>query len=141
MQIPDVNVLVGAYRTDAADHRRFREYLESAIRGIDLLGISDVVLSGFIRIATSPRVFDPPTPIVEALSFANALLSSDGVVTIQSGPRHWEIFTRLCMDSGARGKLVPDAYFAALAIESGAEWITMDGDYARFPGLRWRRPF
>jgi hypothetical protein len=40
----------------------------------------------------------------------------------------------------ATGALVPDAYFAALAIESGSEWVTADRDYARFPGLRWRHP-
>jgi toxin-antitoxin system PIN domain toxin len=141
MQIPDVNVLVGAYRTDAVDHGRFRAWLVSATGGPDLLGISDIVLSGFIRIVTSPRVFDPPTPITEALSFANALRSGDDCVVVQSGARHWDIFDRLCKESGARGKLVPDAYFAALAIQLGAEWITMDGDYARFPGLKWRRPF
>lgn len=56
------------------------------------------------------------------------------------GERHWEIFTRLCRSARARGNLVPDAYLAALAIESGTEWITTDRDYARFPGLRWRHP-
>jgi predicted nucleic acid-binding protein len=33
-----------------------------------------------------------------------------------------------------------DAYFAALAIEHGCEWITADRGFARFPGLRWRHP-
>jgi hypothetical protein len=36
---------------------------------------------------------------------------------------------------------VPDAYFAALAIESGNEWVTADRGYGRYPGLRWRHPF
>jgi len=31
-----------------------------------------------------------------------------------------------------RGNRVPDAWFAALAIEGGCEWITTDRDYARF---------
>jgi predicted nucleic acid-binding protein len=39
------------------------------------------------------------------------------------------------------GVVVQDAWFAALAIESGCEWITTDRDYARFEGLRWRAPF
>ena len=62
-------------------------------------------------------------------------------VVIEPGPRHWEIFSNLGIQSGVRGKLVPDAYLAALAMESGSEWITMDGDFARFTDLRWRRPF
>jgi predicted nucleic acid-binding protein len=67
--------------------------------------------------------------------------SGGGAVRVEPGPRHWDIFARLCTQNRARGNLVPDAYLAALAIESGSEWITTDGDYARFPGLNWRRPF
>jgi predicted nucleic acid-binding protein len=33
---------------------------------------------------------------------------------------------------------VTDAWFAALAIEWGCEWITLDRDYGRFPGLKWK---
>jgi hypothetical protein len=36
--------------------------------------------------------------------------------------------------------MVTDAYFAALALESGCEWVTTDRDYARFAGLAWRHP-
>jgi predicted nucleic acid-binding protein len=61
-------------------------------------------------------------------------------VVIQPGERHWQIFNRLCIEADARGNLVPDAWFAALAIESGCEWITLDHDFARFPGLKWRVP-
>jgi hypothetical protein len=59
---------------------------------------------------------------------------------VSPGPRHWGIFADLCRKANARGHLVPDAYLAALAIESGSEWITTDRGYARFPGLRWRHP-
>jgi hypothetical protein len=61
-------------------------------------------------------------------------------VTLAPGERHWDIFQRLCREVNAKGNLIPDAYLAALAIESGSEWITTDRDYARFPGLRWRHP-
>jgi predicted nucleic acid-binding protein len=46
----------------------------------------------------------------------------------------------LCRRSSARGNLVPDAYLAALAIESGCEWVTLDQGFGRFPELRWRAP-
>jgi predicted nucleic acid-binding protein len=68
-------------------------------------------------------------------------MAPDRCVAVQPGPRHWTIFDDLCRKSKAAGNLVPDAWFAALAIESGCEWITNDRDYARFPGLRWREPF
>ncbi|MDQ3608988.1 MAG: hypothetical protein M3459_08820 [Actinomycetota bacterium] len=61
-------------------------------------------------------------------------------MTLRPGPRHWEIFTALCDGGGVRGNLIPDAYLAALAIETGSESITADGGFARFAGLRWRHP-
>jgi toxin-antitoxin system PIN domain toxin len=99
-----------------------------------------LVLAGFVRIVTHPRVFDPPSSIDEALAFVETLRERPNRVGVSPGERHWTIFSDLCRRSGARGNLVPDAYLAALAIESGAEWITTDGDYARFPGLRVRHP-
>ena len=59
---------------------------------------------------------------------------------IAPGGRHWGIFVDLCVTARTGGNLSPDAYFAAMAIESGCEWITADSDYAKFPGLNWRHP-
>ena len=59
---------------------------------------------------------------------------------VQEGPRHRDIFERLCLKAGARGNLFPDAYFAALAIENGATLYCADRGFARFPGLRWQHP-
>jgi uncharacterized protein len=98
------------------------------------------VLSGFVRVVTHPRVFSPPSTLRDALAFAEAVRGQPNCVVIGPGPRHWDIFTRLCLEADARGNLVPDAYFAALAIESGSDWVTTDRDFARFPTLRWRHP-
>lgn len=93
-----------------------------------------------IRIATNPRVFTHPAPIGAALGFAGALRDHPQAVPITPGPRHWEIFSGLCGAAAVKGNLVADAYLAALAIESGSEWITTDRDFSRFPGLHWRHP-
>lgn len=140
MILVDVNVLVYAHRADAPGHGEYREWLEQLANADAAFGLSELVLSGFVRVVTHPRVFDPPTPTVEALDQAENLRSRTNHVPVRPGGRHWDIFTSLCRDSGAKGNLVPDAYMAALAIESGSEWITTDRDYARFPGLRWRHP-
>jgi toxin-antitoxin system PIN domain toxin len=135
-----VNVLVYAHRADTRDHARYREWLDGVVNGPQSFGLPDLVLSGFVRVVTHPRVFADPTPMAQALAFAEALRSVPNRVRVVPGERHWGIFTRLCRDADVRGNLVPDAWFAALAIESGSEWITTDRDYARFPGLRWRHP-
>jgi toxin-antitoxin system PIN domain toxin len=140
MILVDVNVLVYAHRPDAVDHARYRIWLEEALDSGSICGVSDVALSGVVRIVTHPRIFPDPTPLDLALRFVNQLREHPGCVPVTPGQRHWEIFTRLCKAVGAKGNLVSDAFHAALAMESGAEWITADRDYARFPGLRWRHP-
>jgi toxin-antitoxin system PIN domain toxin len=140
MVLPDVNVLVYAFRPDTQHHVLHRRILLGLLEGDEAFGMSGVVLSGFVRVVTHPRVFETPDRIEDALAFAETLRTSERAVWIEPGPRHWEIFQRLCRDANARGNLVPDAYLAALAIESGCEWISTDRDYARFPGLRWRHP-
>jgi toxin-antitoxin system PIN domain toxin len=141
MLLPDVNILVYAYREDAPDHERFKEWFQELVNSDESYAISDLVCSGFLRIVTHPAVFSPPSPISDALAFVEEVRGQPNCIVIAPGIRHWELFTSLCQRSGVRGNLVPDAYFAALAIESGSEWITTDWDYNRFPGLRWRRPF
>src|SRR3990172_2807904 len=141
MLLPDVNVLVYSYNEGAQDHGRFRAWLENLIHGDEAYGLSDLVLSGFLRIVTNPKIFTPPSSTTDAITSAERIRMQPNCVPVAPGPRHWEIFTGLCRTAGVRGNLAPDAYFAALAIESGSEWITTDGDYGRFRGLRWRRPF
>jgi hypothetical protein len=138
---PDVNVLVYAHREELPEHAASRRWLEELVSSDAAFGLADAVLSGFLRIVTHPRVFNTPTPLVDALEFTSALRRQPNRVPLEPGPRHWDIFERLCRESGAKGNLVADAYLAALAIESGCEWVTTDRDYSRFPGLRWRHPF
>ena len=140
MRLIDVNVLVYAFREDAPDHDRYRTWLHDVVNSDEAFAVSDPILASFLRVVTHRAVFSPATPLPAALRFANTLRSQLNAVPIGPGARHWDIFTRLCETVSARGNLIPDAFNAALAIESGCEFVTTDGDYARFPGLRWRHP-
>ena len=111
------------------------------VAGPEAFGVADLILSGFLRVATHPRIFHPPTPLERAVEFCDFLRNQPNAIPVVSGARHWVIFTDLCSRVRAGGNLVADAYLAALAIESGSELITTDRDYSRFPGLRWRHPF
>lgn len=140
MILVDVNVLVYAHREDCERHGECRRWVENLWEGQSAYGVSEVVLSGCLRVLTHPRVFDPPTPLPQAIAYVNQIRGNENAVVIVPGDRHWQIFLDLCAHTDARGNLVSDAYLAALAIESGCEWITTDRDFARFPGLRWRDP-
>lgn len=135
-----MNVLVYAHRRDAVDHAKYRTWLEETVGSGSAYGLSELVLSSFVRIVTHARVFPMPSPLADALAEAENLRAQPNCVLVSPGPGHWEIFARLCQKVGAKGALVADAYLAALAVESGCEWITTDRDFSRFPGLRWRHP-
>jgi toxin-antitoxin system PIN domain toxin len=138
--LPDVNVLLYAFRDAAPDHAAYRDWLERTVASDEAFALSEFVLSAVVRIATHPRVFSPPSTVTNALAFCDALRGQPNAVLVSPGPRHWDIFARLCVSAKATGNLVPDAYLAALAIEHGCEFVSTDRDCARFAGLRWRHP-
>jgi len=136
--LPDVNVLIYAFRRDAENHAQHRAFLDELVNGPGAFGLAEMVLAGFLRVVTHPAVFKTPTPMAQALAFVAALRSSPRAVIATPGPGHLALFLELCALPGIKGNLVPDAYLAALVIEAGGEWVTADRGFARFPGLRWR---
>lgn len=140
MILPDVNVLIYALRSDSEDHQRYKEWLESVVNGPAAYGIAPQVLASVVRITTHTRIYRRPSSRADVFAFCRLLLQQPNATVIAPRERHWGIFEDLCVKAKAAGNLAQDAWFAALAIESGCEWITTDRDYARFPGLTWREP-
>ena len=140
MILPDVNVLLYAFRRDAPRHVEYRDWLNETINGDSAYGMAPQVLASLVRISTHRRIYVHPSTPAEALAFCDALLQPNHCTVVQPGAHHWGIFQDLCRTSRVTGNLVQDAWFAALAIESGCEWITTDRDYAQFAALRWRAP-
>jgi toxin-antitoxin system PIN domain toxin len=138
--LADVNVLVYAHRKDLPEHDRFSAWLNAEVGSGRGYAVCDASLSGFLRVVTNARVFADPTPLGAALRFVDALRDHVAAIHLSPGPRHWPLFTELCTAIGARGNDIPDAYLAALAIESGSELVTADQGFGRFPGLRWSCP-
>jgi toxin-antitoxin system PIN domain toxin len=135
--LPDVNVLIYAFRTDSEDHQHYKDWLTSVVNGPAAYGIAPQVL---VRITTHARIYRQPSSRADAFAFCRLLLEQPNATVVTPGARHWAIFEDLCVKAKATGNLAQDAWFAALAVESGCEWITTDRDYARFPGLTWREP-
>lgn len=134
----DVNVLLYAHKEELPRHPAYAGWLETTVADRQPFALSSGVLSGFVRIATDPKLFSPPSTLEEALAFAVALREQPGCRMLEPGAAHWSIFTGLCRAVSATGNLVPDAYLAAVAVEHGCELVTADRNFARFPGLRWR---
>ncbi|MCU4183337.1 type II toxin-antitoxin system VapC family toxin [Acidiferrimicrobium sp. IK] len=141
MLLTDVNVLIYAFRRESPNHEAYRQWLRARLRGPEPFAVSELVLSSVMRIVTNHRIYKDPTAPALALSFCNAVRGAPASIPVRPGPGHWRVFAELCAATGARGNAVPDAYVAALAIEQGATWVTLDADFRRFPGLTVAAPF
>jgi len=140
MRMPDVNILVYAHREETREHPRYAAWLIELATGVEPFALSELVLHGFVRVVTNPRIFDPPSSAEQCFRFLEALLARPTCTLIRPGPRHWSIFRQLCETANLRAKLVADGVHAGLDIESGCEWVTADTDFSRFaPPLRWQR--
>jgi toxin-antitoxin system PIN domain toxin len=140
MILPDVNVLIFSFRKDTAQHSVCRSWIEGIVVGEAQFGMSPLVLAAVVRITTNPRAFRTPSATAEAFAFCDNLLGQPHCQIVEPGERHWDIFKRLCLQAGVHGSRVTEAWFAALAIESGCEWITLDRDFARFHDLKCQAP-
>jgi hypothetical protein len=140
MRLVDTNVLIYAHRLDEDQHEEYRDWVKALIDGPEPYAVSDLAVTGVIRVITNPRIYRQPATLEEALAFADQVRNQPHAHVVAPGPKFWSLFTDLCRSVQARAKLVPDAYLAALAIEHGCEFITADKDFRKFPGLRWRHP-
>jgi toxin-antitoxin system PIN domain toxin len=134
--LPDVNLLVYAFRTDAPQYAISRAWLHRMIVGDASFALSRLTLSALVRITTNRRSYPDPSTLQDAFGFCDDLLKQPHCRLIEPGERHWNIFTRLCVETNTLGARTTDAWYAALAIEWGCELLTFDRDFARFPGLR-----
>ncbi len=140
MLLMDVNVFVYAFRADTQNHQSYREWLEGVINSGVTYGVSELVLSGFLRVVTHPRVFEDPAPLQQAKDFVDQVRGAQNALVLTPGKNHWNIFAGLVKLISATGNDIPDAYHAALAMEWNCDWITTDKGFKRFKGLKTRHP-
>jgi len=140
MIIPDINLLVYAYNSDAPDHRKARAWWESALSSVQPVALPWVVLLGFLRIMTSRRILEAPLSMEQAVRHIRSWLEQPQTRIIQPGPQHLDLVEDLARRARITGELTTDLHLAALAIEHQAELHSNDDDFRRFPGLRWSNP-
>ena len=130
---PDVNVLVAASRSDHPHHAVAHDWLEKAI-GVAGTGaaltLMPMVLASFLRLVTSPKVFQLATPIEDAVAFIDALMASPGVQVAPLGPE-WAKLRQLCLDKQLGGNDLPDAWLSAAVIHLGEHLVSFDRDFRK----------
>jgi toxin-antitoxin system PIN domain toxin len=138
--VPDINLLLYAVGREFSQHARARRWWEQLLSGEEEVGLSAPTLFGFIRLATSRRVFRSPMSASRTVELAKEWMERPHVRFLLPGPRHLELSFGLFRALGVGGNLTTDVQLAALAMEHQAELHSSDADFARFPGLRWRNP-
>jgi toxin-antitoxin system PIN domain toxin len=134
--IPDVNLLLYATVTGFPDHERAREWLEEALNGRDLVGLTPPAIFGYLRIATSGRVLATAMHVSDAVGRVREWLDQPNVSFVVTGPRHHGLLEEL----GTGANLTTDVQLAAYAIEQDADLYSTDRDFGRFARLRWVDP-
>ena len=130
---PDVNVLVAASRADHPHHAVARDWLEEAVGSSGTgaaLTLMPMVLASFLRLVTSPKIFQLATPVEDAVAFADALLASPGVHLATLGPE-WSKLRQLCLDKQLVGNDVPDAWLSAAVAHLGEHLVSFDRDFRK----------
>jgi toxin-antitoxin system PIN domain toxin len=138
--LTDVNLLLYAIDASSPPHRAARRWLEERLSGTETFAFAWAVLLAFLRLSTSPRVFEAPLAPAEAFDLLDGWLARPNSTVVHPTERHAAILRELLLPLGTAASLTSDAHLAALAIEHGAELCSSDSDFSRFARVRWSNP-
>jgi len=138
--VVDANVLLYAVDSASAHHGDSRSWLDRSLAGTEAVGLAWIALLAFVRVGTSASIFPDPLSADEATGQVETWLSAPAAVVAHPTARHASLLRGLLRDTGTAGNLTTDAHLVALAIEHGADVVSYDRDFARFPGVRHRLP-
>jgi toxin-antitoxin system PIN domain toxin len=136
----DANILLYAANREAPERDAARNWLDEQLNGTVRVGLPWPSLLAFVRVASNPVVFRSAGTPRDAWRQVDAWLGCAPAWIPLPGERHAEILRRLLDDPLMTSRLVQDAHLAALAIEHVLTLCSTDGDFSRFPGLRWMNP-
>ncbi|MFN2375417.1 MAG: TA system VapC family ribonuclease toxin [Candidatus Binatia bacterium] len=136
----DANILVYAYVESFAQHEKARSWLDGQLSGTAPVGLPWPSLLSFLRLVTNARIFEQPAPVPSAWQQVTEWLECESAWVPHPTDRHAEVLGELLGRTGSKANLVPDAHLAALSIEHGLLLCSADGDFARFPQVRWQNP-
>ena len=133
----DTNILLYADREETPQHRAALRALRRLAEGHEAWAIPIQCVGEFLRVVSHDRVFQPPTPIGEALASIESLLASPSARVRVPGGRYLRILREVIERAEVRGNLVFDAQIAAVCLEHGATTLlTEDRDFTRFQGIK-----
>jgi toxin-antitoxin system PIN domain toxin len=137
----DTNILVYAHREDSTWH----EAADECLAGVAESGVPWAIpwpcIHEFLAIVTHPRIYDPPTPLGDALEQTACWMEVPTLVLLAETTGYWPALKEALDASRVAGPRIHDARIAALCRQHGvSELWTADRDFGRFAGLRFKNP-
>lgn len=136
----DANLLLYAVDSDAAEHDAAAAWLTDTLRGDRRVGLPWSTIGAFLRIATHPRIYQRPLTGGQATEIVDRWLAAEPVWIPPTTRATFAQYRAISGQVNVTGNLVPDALLAALALEHGLAVMTVDTDFARFPGVTATNP-
>ncbi len=137
----DTNILVYAHRDDSQWHATADACLTTQAESGMAWAIPWPCIHEFLAVVTHPRIYDPPTPLADALEQVDCWLEAPSVVLLGEAPSYWVVVRQIVEESRVVGPRVHDARIVALCRQHGVrELWTADRDFSRFRGLKCRNP-
>ena len=136
MMLPDVNVLLYSVEADNPHHAPAKRWLELAFNSSSSVGLAWLVLVGFVRLSTQPRILKKQLTTTESLSVMNDWIHHPKSQIVHPGLQHGALLGSFLVAAGTAGNLTNDAHLAALAVENNGTVGTFDKDFHRFPGVK-----
>jgi uncharacterized protein len=138
MNAVDTNILVYAHRADSPWHEAAYGLLES-LSGTEW-AIPWPCIHEFLAIVTHPKIFDPPTPLDDAVAAIESWRASN-LVVLGETEEHWMTLRDLLVRGKAIGPQVHDARIAALCVQHAIDELwSADRDFSKYPAIRARNP-
>ena len=141
MTAVDTNILVYAHRADSPWHEQADRAVAELAEGRSSWAIPWPCLFEFLAIVTHPKIYQPPTPVRDALIQIDCWLESPSLVLLHEGDGFWDTLRPLLDRSAVQGGAVHDARIAGLCLRHGVKTLwSADRDFSRFPEVRTENP-
>jgi uncharacterized protein len=140
MIVIDANLLIYSYDTRSPHHKKSVAWLEKIFSGADIVGLPWQTISAFLRVLTNRKLPELRLTLEQAIAIVDEWFRQPNVRLLVHTDNFWATLRQVMIEGQADGPLISDAEIAALTMEYGGVLYTVDRDFARFPGLRWKNP-
>lgn len=137
----DTNILVYAHREDSSLHKEAYAKISELAESRAAWCVPWTCIHEFLAIVTHPKIYNPPTPLPNALSQIRAWLEAPSLILLAETEGYWRQLESLVTGAKIQGPQFHDARIVALCMFHGVrELWTADRDFSRYPGLPTRNP-